>query len=107
MIAPAIISPAALSGPYGTGATGGTYEDKIRAGCAEFERILLRQMLREVRSGSLVESSTESQSYMELADDRMAEFMTQAGGLGLGKAMAGQFLGQIRAAKHLEPAPNR
>ena len=47
MITPAVISPAALAGPYGAG-NSGTYEDKIRAGCAEFERILLRQMLREV-----------------------------------------------------------
>jgi Rod binding domain-containing protein len=106
MITPAVISPAELAGPYGAG-NAGTYEDKIRAGCAEFERILLRQMLREVRAGSLVQSSSESQSYMELADDRMADFMTQAGGLGLGKAMADQFLGQIRAAKSLDNASNR
>lgn len=106
MISPAVISPAALAGPNGFD-NAGSYEDKIRKGCAEFERILLRQMLREVRAGSLVQSSTESQSYMELADDRMADFMTQAGGLGLGKAMAEQFLAQIRAAQSLDKVPNR
>lgn len=106
MIAPAVTSSAALTGPHGIGSVG-SYEDKIRAGCAEFERILLRQMLREVRAGSLVQSSTESQSYMELADDRMADFMAQAGGLGLGRAMAEQFLGQIKAAKGLDNAMRR
>lgn len=78
-----------------------TYEDKVRVACAEFERTLLRQMLREVRSGSLIESSTESRSYMEIADDRMADSLVRSGGVGLGAAMAEQFLRQIDSARSI------
>jgi Rod binding domain-containing protein len=78
-----------------------TYEDKVRVSCAEFERTLLRQMLREIRSGSLVESSSESRSYMEIADDRMADSLVRSGGVGLGAAMAEQFLRQIDSARSI------
>lgn len=103
MFTPGVTAASSFIGSLDAG-TAKTYEDKIRDGCAEFERILLRQMLREVRSGSLVQSSSESQSYMELGDDRLADILTQSGGLGLGKAMAEQFLGQIRTAKALQAA---
>lgn len=78
-----------------------TYEDKVRVACAEFERTLLRQMLQEMRSGSMVESSSESRSYTDLADDRMADSLVRSGGVGLGKAMAEQFLRQIDSARSL------
>jgi Rod binding domain-containing protein len=81
-----------------------TYEDKVRVACAEFERTLLRQMLREVRSGSLIEGSSESRSYMEIADDRMADSLVKSGGVGLGAAMAEQFLRQIDSARSMVPS---
>lgn len=80
-----------------------TYEDKVRVACAEFERTLLRQMLREIRSGSLIEASSESRSYMEIADDRMADSLVKSGGVGLGAAMAEQFLRQIDSARSMVP----
>ena len=89
---------ASLAGLRGPGEST-SVEEKIRASSLEFERILLRQMLREVRASSLVDSSSESKAYMDISDDRMAGFLAESGGLGFGKAMAEQFIRQLEMSR--------
>ena len=75
------------------------YALKIKEASGEFEKLLIRQMLREIRSGSLVSSSSESRGYMDIADDQLVDVFQGSGGLGFGTAMAQQFLQQIGVAK--------
>jgi len=76
---------------------------KIRESAMGFETALLRQMLREVRSASIDPmQATTSGGYLSLVDDHMADLMTKSGGLGFGRAMADQLIGQLKARELID-----
>ena len=73
---------------------------KIKKSAQEFEAVLLRQLLREVRASSMVDAAKGSNSaYLQMADEQLANQLVSQGGFGFGKAMADQMLKQVQAAK--------
>ena len=80
---------------------------KIKQSAQEFEAVLLRQLLKEVRSSSLVNEIKGSNSaYLDMADEQLANQLAAQGGFGFGKAMADQMLRQVNAAKLITSGPN-
>jgi Rod binding domain-containing protein len=80
---------------------------KIKQSAQDFEAVLLRQLLREVRSSSLTDSSKSSNStYLQMADEQLANQLAAQGGFGFGKSMAEQMLKQVQAAKLITSGPN-
>ena len=70
---------------------------KIQKNAQEFEGILVRQMLRELRQSPFApQGDIMSKSYQESADDQLAKHMVESGGLGFCKAMADLMLRQIQ-----------
>jgi len=55
----------------------------------QFEQLLVRQLLAQVRSESLSgeEPAGSSAGYLQLADDQMAATIASVGGLGMGDSM--------------------
>jgi len=79
----------------------------IRDASQAFEELLLRQMLREVHRSSLVPTLGQpTDAYTEIADDHFAKFFANSGGLGFGRAMADQLIGQIKGAGLIGRAPS-
>ena len=79
---------------------------KIKQSAQDFEAILLRQMLKEIRSSALAETNKGSNStYLDMADEQMANQLASQGGFGFGKAMADQMLKQVQAAKLITSGP--
>jgi len=79
----------------------------IRDASQAFEELLLRQMLREVHRSSLVPTLGQpTDAYTEIADDHFAKFFADSGGLGFGRAMADQLIGQIKGAGLIGRAPS-
>ena len=80
---------------------------KIKQSAQEFEAVLLRQFLKEVRTSALGETNKGSNAaYLEMADEQMANQLAAQGGFGFGKAMADQMLRQVQAAKLITSGPN-
>jgi Rod binding domain-containing protein len=80
---------------------------KIKQSAQDFEAILLRQMLKEIRSSALADSNKGSNStYLDMADDQLANQLASQGGFGFGKAMADQMLKQVQAAKLITSGAN-
>ena len=80
---------------------------KIKQSAQDFEAILLRQMLKEIRSSALAETNKGSNStYLDMADEQMANQLASQGGFGFGKAMADQMLKQVQAAKLITSGAN-
>jgi Rod binding domain-containing protein len=80
---------------------------KIKHSAQEFEAVLLRQLLKEVRSSSLADPNKGSNStYLDMADEQLANQLASQGGFGFGKAMADQMLKQVQAAKLITSGPN-
>jgi Rod binding domain-containing protein len=80
---------------------------KIKQSAQEFEAVLLRQLLKEVRSSSLVNGNQGSSStYLQMADEQLANQLASQGGFGFGKAMADQMLSQVQAAKLITSGAN-
>ena len=80
---------------------------KIKQSAQDFEALLLRQMLKEIRSSALADSNKGSNStYLDLADEQLANQVASQGGFGFGKAMADQMLKQVQAAKLITSGPN-
>ena len=80
---------------------------KIKQSAQDFEAVLLRQMLKEIRSSALADSNKGSNStYLDMADEQMANQLATQGGFGFGKAMADQMLKQVQAAKLITSGPN-
>lgn len=80
---------------------------KIKQSAQDFEAVLLRQMLKEIRSSALADSNKGSNStYLDLADEQLANQLASQGGFGFGKAMADQMLKQVQAAKLITSGPN-
>ena len=79
---------------------------KIKQSAQDFEAVLLRQMLKEIRSSALADSNKGSNStYLDMADEQMANQLAAQGGFGFGKAMADQMLKQVQAAKLITSSP--
>lgn len=73
---------------------------KIKQSAQEFEAVLLRQFLKEVRTSAMAETKKGSNAaYLEMADEQMANQLAAQGGFGFGKSMADQMLRQVHAAK--------
>jgi len=80
---------------------------KIKQSAQEFEAVLLRQLLKEVRSSALADPNKGSNStYLDMADEQLANQLSAQGGFGFGKAMADQMLKQVQAAKLITSGPN-
>jgi Rod binding domain-containing protein len=76
---------------------------QIRQAAEGFERVILRQMLQNLRASSLQDSeSVVSRGFSQIGDDHLAEHLAKAGGLGVGQAMAKQMLQQVKAAQLIE-----
>ena len=79
---------------------------KIKQSAQDFEAVLLRQMLKEIRSSALAETNKGSNStYLDMADEQLANQLASQGGFGFGKAMADQMLKQVQAAKLITSGP--
>ena len=79
---------------------------KIQKNAQEFEGILVRQMLRELRESPFApQGDIMSKSYQESADEQLAKHIVQAGGLGFGKAMAELMLRQIQQSSLIGSSP--
>jgi Rod binding domain-containing protein len=71
----------------------------------EFEGILVRQMLRELRTGSMVSGADSVNSgYRAMVEDQLADSLARGGGFGMADAFARQMMGQIRAAELIDLA---
>ena len=81
---------------------------KIKHTAQEFEAVLLRQMMREIRNSVFSESSKggSNAAYLGLADEQLANSMAAQGGFGFGKAMANQMIQQVQAAQLINPVAN-
>jgi Rod binding domain-containing protein len=81
---------------------------KIKQTAQDFEAVLLRQMMREIRNSVFSESSKGSSNatYLSLADEQLANNMAAQGGFGFGKAMAQQMIQQAQAAQLINSAAN-
>ena len=81
---------------------------KIKHTAQEFEAVLLRQMMREMRNSVFSESNKggSNAAYLSLADEQLANNMASQGGFGFGKAMANQMIQQVQAAQLINSAAN-
>ncbi|MEY4676656.1 MAG: hypothetical protein RLZZ470_1163 [Pseudomonadota bacterium] len=72
---------------------------KIQSHAVEFESMLIRQMLRELRQSPFKpEVRSDSKAYLEMGDEQFAKSLAQSGGFGFGKAMADLMLKQIQTS---------
>ena len=81
---------------------------KIKHTAQEFEAVLLRQMMREIRNSVFSDSSKSGSNatYLSMADEQLANNMAAQGGFGFGKAMAQQMIQQAQAAQLINSAAN-
>ena len=94
------------TGPSPLGQVDAATTQKIQKNAQEFEGILVRQMLRELRESPFApQGDIMSKSYQESADDQLAKHIVQSGGLGFGKAMAELMLRQIQQSSLIGSAP--
>ena len=78
---------------------------KIQKSAQDFEGILVRQMLRELRESPFsAQADIMSKSYRDLGDDQLATHVAQVGGFGFGKAMSDLMLRQILQSAPAKPA---
>jgi len=78
------VNPTAIAAPKVTAV--GAAPDAIGR---QFEQLLVRQLLAQVRSESLSgdEAPSTSAGYLQLADDQLAATIASVGGLGLGASL--------------------
>ena len=81
---------------------------RIKKTAPDFEAVLLRQMMRELRNSAFNESSKggSNAAYLSIADEQLANNMAAHGGFGFGKAMANQMIQQVQAAQLIKDAAN-
>lgn len=83
----------------GTSAVDPQTIQKIKSHAVEFEGMLIRQMLRELRQSPFKpEARSDSKSYLEMGDEHFAKSLAKSGGFGFGKAMADMMLKQIETS---------
>ncbi|MBU0729637.1 MAG: rod-binding protein [Proteobacteria bacterium] len=75
-------------------------EKKLRKACADFEAIILKQMLATMRKSipksGLVDTSYAQEMYQSLHDDGLAEKMAHTKGMGFGEILFQQLTGKIK-----------
>ena len=99
MNAPSTIGASGNSSTSGTVTVDPKTVQKIKSHAVEFEGMLIRQMLRELRQSPFKpEVRTDSKSYLEMGDEQFAKSLAQSGGFGFGKAMADMMLKQIQTS---------
>jgi Rod binding domain-containing protein len=79
----------ALTAPTGAGAAVST-DRSAEALSRQFEQLLVRQMLSQMRSTSLSgdePGASPSAGYLQMADDHLAGIVASVGGLGLGHSV--------------------
>jgi Rod binding domain-containing protein len=103
-----VISGLISAKPLSSGVAESAQIQKIRHTAQEFEAVLLRQMMREMRHSVFSESSKggSNATYLSMADEQMANNMAAQGGFGFGKAMANQMIQQVQAAQLINSAGN-
>ena len=101
-----IISGLVSAKPLSNGAAESAQIQKIKHTAQEFEAVLLRQMMREIRNSAFNESGKggSNATYLSLADEQLANNMAAQGGFGFGKAMATQMIQQVQAAQLINSA---
>jgi Rod binding domain-containing protein len=101
-----IVSGLISAKPLNSGVTDTPQIQKIKQTAQDFEAVLLRQMMREIRNSVFSESSKggSSSTYLSLADEQLANNMAAQGGFGFGKAMAQQMIQQVQAAQLINSA---
>lgn len=94
--------------PHSSGPADSVQIQKIKHTAQEFEAVLLRQMMREMRSSVFSEASKggSNATYLSMADEQLANNMASQGGFGFGKAMAQQMIQQAQLAKLIVNAPS-
>ncbi|MBU3723794.1 MAG: hypothetical protein FGM19_12955 [Limnohabitans sp.] len=100
-----VISGLVSAKPLSSGVAETAQIQKIRHTAQEFEAVLLRQMMREMRNSVFSETSKggSNATYLSLADEQLANNMASQGGFGFGKAMAQQMIQQVQAAQLINP----
>ena len=78
----------------------------IKTACREFESILIRRMIQQMRDNSISPYRDQvSSNYVDLADDQFSNMIASQGGFGFGDAMARQLVEQIGVAKRVNGSP--
>jgi Rod binding domain-containing protein len=92
--------------PLSSGTVDTAQIQKIKSTAQEFEAVLLRQMMREMRSSVFSEAGKggSNATYLSMADEQLANNMAAQGGFGFGKAMAQQMIQQVQAAQLINSA---
>ena len=103
-----IVSGLISAKPLPSGAADTAQIKKIKQTAQDFEAVLLRQMMREIRNSAFSETSKggSNATYLSLADEQLANNMAAQGGFGFGKAMAQQMIQQAQAAQLINSAAN-
>ena len=103
-----IISGLVSAKPLSSGVVDTAQIQKIKQTAQDFEAVLLRQMMREIRNSAFSESNKggSNAAYLSLADEQMANNMAAQGGFGFGKAMAEQMIQQVKAAQLINSSAN-
>ena len=86
---------AGLGLPRELGSSSATETDKIRVAAQQFETMLVRLMLKEMRNtvpddGGFVEKSAGERMFQDLMDDELAADLSQGMGMGLAEALTRQ-----------------
>lgn len=88
---PALLARPAVALTASTGAVAGLGADRsAEALSRQFEQLLVRQMLSQMRSTSLSgdeQGASPSAGYLQMADDHLAGIVASVGGLGLGHSV--------------------
>jgi Rod binding domain-containing protein len=103
-----VISGLVSAKPLSSGVADTPQIQKIKQTAQDFEAVLLRQMMREIRNSAFSESSKggSNATYLSLADEQLANTMAAQGGFGFGKAIAQQMIQQVQAAQLINSAAN-
>ena len=94
--------------PLSSGTVDSAKIEKIKQTAQDFEAVLLRQMMRELRGSVFSETSKggSNATYLNMADEQLANNMAAQGGLGFGKTMAQQMIQQIQTVQLINSAGN-
>jgi flagellar protein FlgJ len=81
------------------GATDNVKEEKLHKACADFEAIILRQMLKLMRDtvpkDGLLPPSYSTEMYQGMHDAALADNLAHGKGMGLGELLYQQLSGQV------------
>jgi len=73
-------------------------ESKSSTVARSFESLILRQMIKSLRSTGFSEQHGTESGWLEMADDALASHLAKAGGLGLAKSVE-SLLTQVKASR--------